>query len=271
MQQGAARERMNATVSGRGDRVVVLANGLGTTQESWRGVLEALTPRVRVVRFDYIGMPHAPPAGYTAEPYDTLYGYADDVMSLLDELDVRDALFVGHSVSGMIGLIAATSMPERIARLALIAASPRYLDDVGYHGGFTAKAVQQMIESAAADYQGWAAGFAPLALGADARPDAIHEFTNGLLQLRADVALQSLRTIFFGDYRDVPRRVHQPVTLLQLQDDVAVPMAVSLYLHQQLPHASLMLLAARGHVPQLTAPAEVRLALRGILDEWLEQ
>lgn len=264
----SAREYLSATVTGTGTRTLVFANGLGTSQATWRHVVAAFSPRVRCVRFDYLGTPASSLEAYTPEPYETLYGYADDLVGLLEELDVRDAMLVGHSVSGMVGLIAAVSAPERIARLAVISASPRYLNDGSYVGGFELSDIQGILASAEQDFHAWVSGFAPMVLGADAGAADILEFASYLRRMRPDIAFQTLRTIFLGDYRDVLPRVQQPVLLMQPQDDLAVPAAVGMYLHAHLKHAELVMLAARGHVPQLTAPVEVIATLERALAAW---
>lgn len=268
MPQTSVQERLAATVSGAGDRVIVLANGLGTSQATWAQVEPSLAARARVVRFDYPGMGAARAADFDPDAYATLYGYADDLVALLEELDVRDALLVGHSVSGMIGGIAAAAAPDRIARLVMIGASPRYVDDGDYRGGFSRDAVEGLLQAAAADFSAWATGFAPLAVGPDATPDGIAHFASYLRMMRPDIALHVLRTVFLGDYREVLPRITQPVTVVQALEDVAVPMAVAEYLAARLPHAHLTLLQARGHVPHLTAAPAVEEALRYVVDGW---
>lgn len=254
---------LNATSTGTGSHTVVLANGLGTTQYTWRHVIDALAPHCRVVGFDHVGTPDADLTHYDADRYATLHAYADDAVALLDEMGVADATWVGHSVGGMIGLLAAAAAPDRIGRLALLSASPRYLDAVGYHGGFTREAVDALLGAVASDYHSWVGGFSPLAIGRDDRPEAVGEFATSLRRMRPDVAHRTLRTIFLGDYRATLPRVRQPVTVIQPRDDVAVPPEVGRYLAAQLPSAAYRELDATGHVPHLTDPD----AVIAVLDE----
>ena len=208
---------LNVTAAGAGAHTVVLANGLGTSQHTWRHVVGALAPRCRVVRFDHVGTPGADLAAYDARRYATLHAYADDAVELLDALGVEDVTWVGHSVGGMIGLLAAAAAPERIARLVLLSASPRYIDDPesGYCGGFARTDVDAMLAAAATDYHAWAGGFSPLAIGRPDQPEAVAEFADTLRRMRPDVAQRTLTTIMTGDYRAALSHVAQPVTVVQ--------------------------------------------------------
>ena len=262
---------LNATVTGLTSDAptIVLANGLGTTQHTWRPVVDALAPSCRVVRFDHVGTPGADLAAYDAARYASLHGYADDAVALLDALDVTDVTWVGHSVGGMIGLLAAAVAPDRIARLVLLSASPRYVDDAdaGYVGGFARAEIDALLAAAATDYHAWAGGFSPLAVGRADQPEAIAEFADTLRRMRPDVAHRTLRTILTGDYRATLPHVTQPVTVVQAREDVAVPTAVGRYLAERLPSAAYRELDTAGHVPHLTDPATVLAVFNGVFDD----
>ena len=256
---------LNASVVGRGEAVLVLANGLGTNQQTWRHIVAAFAEEYRILRFDYVGTPDATLATFDTRRYRTLHGHADDVIALLDELGIADATWVGHSVSGTIGLLAAVAAPELISRLVLISASPRYLDDVGYVGGFSRDQIDELIAAAIGDFHTWVGGFSPAVLGSAGSPEHVKEFSSYLLRMRPDIAYQTLETIFSSDHRDILPRVTQPVSIVQSQNDVAVPMAVGRYLADQLPHAILHEMRAEGHLPHLTAPEEVIAIVRAAL------
>lgn len=263
----AKAELLNATVVGDGPATVVLGNGLGTTQATWRHIVAELAPHARVVRYDTAGAPNAAAESFLAARYGTLYGHVDDLLALLDELDVRNAIFVGHSVSGMIGLLAAPQAPDRIGRLVTIGASPRYIDDPGvdYVGGMTPSGVEQLLTRVATDYQAWVAGFSPLVIGDASRTDLVGEFGSYLLAMRPDIASLTLHTVYSSDHREALPRVRQPVTVIQAREDVAVPLCVGEYLAQQLPVAALHVLPLVGHVPHLTAPEMIVPILRDCL------
>ncbi len=264
----SAVSRLNATVVGEGDHTVVLANGFGTNQHSWRHQAAALAGRCRVVRFDSAGTPDADLASWSAERYATLHGHADDVVELLDELDVAGVTFVGHSVSGMVGCLASVAAPDRVARLVLLSASPRYIDDpaAGYVGGFSREAVDGVLAAATADLHAWAGGFSPLVVGRADCPEVVEEFASYLRQMRPDVASRTLTTVFTSDNRALLPRVTAPVLVVQPRDDVAVPAAVGRYLAARLPNATLCELRARGHLPHVTSPDEVTAVLAAYLD-----
>lgn len=262
---------LRATVTGTDGPVLVLGNGFGTHRHTWRHVVSALAGECRIVRFDYAGTPDAELAQYQPERYDTLHGHVDDVVALLDDLDLENVTWVGHSVSGMIGLLVAAAAPERIARLVTVAGSPRYLDDAasGYVGGFSQDTINALLAAAAADYHAWVGGFSPAVIGRADAPDAVAEFASYLRRMRPDIAHQTLRAVFTGDYRAALPHVHQPVTVVQPRADVAVPTAVGRYLAAALPSASYRELEAVGHVPHLTAPSEFVTVLRDVLADVL--
>ena len=262
------QRRLGAAVSGRGDRVIVLANGLGTSQRTWRHVTTALEPYARVVRFDNVCSPEAPPGGYRPEVYSSVFGYADDLLALLDELDVRDALVVGHSISGMIAMLAATAAPERVSRLAMICSTPRYLEDVDFRAGFPRTRIDALLAAAQDDFHDWAVDFSRMAVGADGTDEQRAEVADLFRGMRPDIALRSLQAMFFSDHRAVLARVTQPVWVLHSKHDAVVPASAGEYLVQQLPDARLVPLTSRGHVPHLTAPEEVIRPLLQVLEAW---
>ncbi len=262
------QDRLGATITGNGDRTIVFGNGLGTSQKTWRYVVEAFETRARMIRFDNVCSPAAPTGGYRAEAYGSIYGYVDDLVALLDEFEVRDALFVGHSISGMIGMLAAIAAPERIGRLMMINSTPRFLEDIDFQTGFPRHVIDALLSSAQQDFPVWATGFASTAIGAGASEAHRREFTEGLSSIRPDVALRVFQTVFLGDFRVMLPRVQQPVTVLHAPLDLSVPATSGEFLVQQLPHANLVPLVTSGHVPQLTAPQEVIGAVSRVLDEW---
>ena len=268
MTRGVMQQRLGATVSGRGKQTVVLTNGIGTSQHTWRHVTAGLESRVRVIRFDNVCSPVAPLGGYREEAYGSLFAYVDDLVGLLDELDVRDSLVVGHSIAGIIGLHAAVAAPERIAHVAAICSAARFLEDVDFVGGFARDTIEAMLAEAQRDYAGWAASFARVAVGPQATEAQYAEFLSILGAMRPDIALRTLQIVLLGDNRALLTRVTQPVTVMQTRADMAIPLSASEYLVQQLPKASLLPIDAQGHVPQLTHPDAVTQAIHQILDVW---
>ena len=248
--------QLNGTITGSGDDVVVLSHGFGTDQTAWAAIRPWLDERFRVVSFDLAGAGAGGEASYDFRRHDTLFGFADDLLDVLAELDVERCTYISHSVSGMIGAAAAVARPEAFARLVLIGASPRYLNEPGYRGGFDQSDLDQLYDGMAANFQAWGAGFAPAVVGV---PDneAVDEFCRTLFLIRPDIALATCRTIFQSDMRTIADRLERPTHLLQTANDLAVPAEVAGWLHRHVDGSTLDIMDARGHLPHMTAPAEV--------------
>src|SRR5688572_8656438 len=133
---------------------MIFAHGFGCDQHMWRFVAPAFEDDHRVVLFDYVGAGASDPAAYDAERYDSLEGYAADVLEICQQLDLLDAIFVGHSLSAIIGVLAAARDPQRIGKLVLVGPSPRYIDDQGYTGGFSRDDIDELLESLESNYLG---------------------------------------------------------------------------------------------------------------------
>lgn len=264
----AAQRRLGATITGSGDRVLVFANGLGTSQHTWRHIVDGLQTRARCIRFDNVCSPVAPPGGYRAEVYGSLYAYVDDVVELLDELDVHDVLFVGHSISGMIGLLAAIVAPQRIGRLALINSTPRYLEAVDFRFGFPRDRIDALLLAAQTDYAAWVEEFALAVTGPGATDAQTQEFRELLGSMRPDVAFRTLQLAFLCDVRTSLARVTQPVYVMHAREDAVVPSSAGEYMVQRIPRAQLLPLSARTHLPHLVEPNDVVQHLHRILDAW---
>lgn len=258
---------LRATVTGDGPRTLVLGNGFCTDRSSWDAVRAALPADWRVVGYEYAGAAASDPAAWDPERHATLHGHADDVVALLAALDVRDAVFVGHSMSGMVGLLARLAAPARIGRVAVVSCSPRYVDDpaTGYVGGFSAEAVDASIAQADADLAAWMAGFVPALLGPETTPQLVRDYAGQLLGMRPDITRTMLRAIFRADFRAVIPRVDGPVHVVQPELDATAPATVGAWLARTLPHGMLHPLPTRGHLPHLTHPALVAEVLRDVL------
>ncbi|MEN4953809.1 alpha/beta hydrolase [Stenotrophomonas sp. TWI819] len=249
-------ERFNGRRSGAGKSVAILSHGFGTDQTAWNTLRPWFEARFDVISFDLAGCGPKGAQTYDFERHGSLFGYADDLLDILDELDVHNCTYIGHSMSGMIGAAAAVARPELFERLVIIGASPRYLDDAGYTGGFKPQDLEQLFESMRANYQAWIAGFAPMVVGVDDSA-VVADFSNTLFQMRPDIALNTSRTIFTSDLRSLAARVSTPVHLIQTAHDIAVPVAVGEWLANAIDGATLDVIDASGHLPHMTAPNDV--------------
>ncbi|MEE1789644.1 alpha/beta hydrolase [Streptomyces sp. BE308] len=249
------RRRNNVTVTGRADGpVLLLAHGFGCDQNMWRLVTPTLAENYRVVLFDYVGSGRANPSAWDERRYSSLEGYAQDVLEVAEELDLRDVTFVGHSVSAMVGVLAAAQVPERISRLVMVAPSPRYIDDDGYRGGFGAEDIDELLESLESNYLGWSAAMAPVIMGNDDRPELGRELTASFCATDPDMARVFARTTFLSDSREDLKTVTVPTLILESRQDVIAPREVGAYVRDAIPGSRLVTLEATGHCPQLSAP-----------------
>jgi sigma-B regulation protein RsbQ len=259
-------ERNNVTLSGRLDGPPMLfAHGFGCDQTMWRHVAPAFADDHRIVLFDHVGAGRSDLSAYDRTKYDSLAGYADDVLELCRELELHHVIFVGHSVSSMIGVLAATREPERFSKLVLVGPSPRYVNDGAYVGGFTRQDVDELLDSLDSNYLGWSQALAPVIIGAEQPEELKEELTNSFCSTDPEIAKQFARVTFLSDNRGDLPRVSVPALVLQCADDVIAPTEVGEYVHRQLPQSTFVQLAATGHCPNLSAPAETVAAIRAFL------
>ncbi|MFF9866886.1 alpha/beta fold hydrolase [Streptomyces sp. NPDC013953] len=256
------RSRNNVSLTGPEDGpVVVLAHGFGCDQNMWRLVAPALAERFRVVMFDYVGSGRSDLSAWSAERYGSLGGYAQDVLDVCEELDLRDAVFVGHSVSAMIGVVAFARQPERFGKLVLLTPSPCYIDDDGYRGGFSREDIDELLRSLEANYLGWSATMAPVIMGNPDRPALGEELTNSFCRTDPEIARVFARTTFLTDSRRDLAKVTVPALVVECAQDVIAPREVGAYVHAAIPGSRLVTLDATGHCPQLSAPQATAAAI----------
>lgn len=258
--------RNNVTVTGnpRG-RAVVLAHGFGCDQNMWRLTVPALAEDYRVVLFDYVGSGRSDPSAFAEERYASLDGYARDVVEVCEALDLRDAVFVGHSVSAMIGVLAAGAAPERIGALVMVAPSPRYIDDDDYQGGFSAEDIEELLGSLESNYLGWSAAMAPVIMGNAERPELGEELKNSFCATDPDMARVFARATFLSDSRDDLKSVKVPTLVLECAQDVIAPREVGAFVHHAIPGSTLITLDATGHCPHLSASKATNEAITAFL------
>jgi sigma-B regulation protein RsbQ len=260
------RQRHNITVTGPADAPVMLfAHGFGCDQNMWRYVVPHFADTHRIVLFDHVGAGRSDPAAYDAQRYSSLDGYAADVVEICRELELENVTFVGHSVSAMIGVLAAQAAPELFAALVLVGPSPRYINDGDYVGGFEQKDILELLDSLESNYLGWSSAMAPVIMGRPDRPELGAELTESFCRTDPDIARRFARVTFLSDNRADLARVDTPTLVLQCTNDVIAPVSVGRYVATQMPNATLVLLDATGHCPNLSAPAETARAI----GDWL--
>ncbi|HEV2538708.1 MAG TPA: alpha/beta hydrolase [Frateuria sp.] len=259
--------RHNVRISGRGTRTMVFAHGFGCDQNMWRWVAPAFEDRFRVVLFDHIGAGQSDLSAFDRERHGSLEGYAQDVVTLCRELDVRDGVFVGHSVSAMIGVLALRQAPELFSDMILVGPSPRYIDEpeTGYIGGFSAEQIDELLDFLDSNHMGWSQNMAPVIMGNGDRPELAEELTNSFCRSDPEIARHFARTTFLSDNRADLDGLTARALVLQCMDDVIAPESVGRYVHDRLPGSHLVLMQATGHCPNLSAPAETVAAIDAFL------
>jgi sigma-B regulation protein RsbQ len=259
--------RNNVNVHGNPDgRPMLFAHGFGCDQNMWRYVWPAFEADFRIVLFDHVGAGGSDAGAFDPRRYASLRGYADDMLEIARELDLRDIVFVGHSVSAMIGVLAATTEPERFGALVLIGPSPRYIDDGEYVGGFSEEDITGLLDSMDSNFLGWSSTMAPVIMGNPDRPELGEELTNSFCRSDPEIAKQFARVTFMSDNRKDLAGVRTPALVLQCSDDPIAPQAVGQYVASSLPGSRYVELEATGHCPNLSAPQETIAAMKAFVD-----
>lgn len=247
-------------------RAIVFAHGYGCDQQVWRQVAPAFESDHELLLFDYSGCGGADLGSYDLQRHATLHGHAQDLIAVVEAAGLQRPVLVAHSVSTMIGVVAAGLRPELFSALALVAPNPCYLNRPGYTGGFEEDDIDELLDTLDSNYFSWARMMAPVIMGNPDRPELGQALANSFCSTHPSVARHFARVTFLADHRaDLPG-VQPPCLLLQCTDDALAPLAVGDYLQQQLPHAELVRLRATGHCPHLSAPEETTAALRSFID-----
>ncbi|TGN19740.1 alpha/beta fold hydrolase [Leptospira idonii] len=259
-------KNQNLRIIGDAKKTILFAHGFGTDQSAWDLIYPHFAPNYRLVLFDNIGSGKTDPNLYSHTRYSNLYAYAEDLIQIMDEIELKDVLFIGHSVSSIVGLLASSRRPDLFQKLAVIGASPRYLNDENYIGGFTQEDLNQLYGAMETNFFTWTAGFAPAVMKNEDNPELAKAFEATLRQVRPDIALSVAKTIFQSDHRkDLPNCKHN-ILVLQPSADIAVPMEVGKYLEKNLPNGKTIHIKSSGHFPHISAPEQVLEAFKGFID-----
>ncbi|HEY4651786.1 MAG TPA: alpha/beta hydrolase [Pontibacter sp.] len=253
-------------VLGSGVKPMLFAHGYGCDQKMWRYITPAFESKYKIILFDHIGFGNSDVSTYSISKYYALDAYAQDVLEICEELNLQDVIFVGHSVSAMIGILAAVKQPERFSKLVLIGPSPCYINDHNYTGGFTEENIQGLLQSLESDYLNWSNTMAPVIMGNPERPELGQELASSFCSSNLDVAKDFARITFLSDNRKDLSKVTTDTLILQCSEDVIAPEAVGQYVHENIPGSKLVKMKAVGHCPNLSAPDETIAAIKEFLD-----
>ena len=254
--------RHNINVVGTEDGpTILLAHGFGCDQNLWRHVVDELRSEFRLVLIDLVGSGSADPGAWDESKYSSLAGYATDILEILEELDLRDVVFVGHSVSAMIGALATIRDPSRFAKLVLLTPSPCYIDDDGYRGGFSKADIDELLESLEQNYLGWSQAMAPVIMGTPDRPELQDDLAATFCRTDPACARVFARTTFLSDNRADLSHVSLPSLVIECAQDAIAPREVGAYVHAHIPDSRKITLDATGHCPHVSAPAATAAAI----------
>jgi sigma-B regulation protein RsbQ len=258
-------QRNNIHVQGAGTKTMVLAHGFGCDQNMWRFIVPAFLSDYRVVLFDHVGAGKSDVSQYRRDKYESLEGYADDVLEIIDAVGGAPVVFVGHSVSGMIGILAAAKRPSAFERLILIGPSPCYINGPDYVGGFNKSDIEALLATLDSNYLGWSSATAPVIMGNADRPELAGELTESFCRTNPDIAKHFARVTFLSDNRHDLAQVRIPALVMQCSEDAIAPDSVGQFVHDHLPQSKLVHLSATGHCPHMSAPEETIAAMRQYL------
>jgi len=258
----------NVNIIGNPDakQTMIFAHGFGTDQTAWHPVADAFKDDYKIILYDNVGAGKSLPEAYSSNRYDSLDSYSDDLLDICEALNIKDAIMIAHSVSGMIATLAALKSPQYFKKMIVVGASPRYRNDEGYVGGFEQSDLDGLYHTMDTNYFAWVSGFSAMAMGNPDRPELAQSFANSLSAIRPDIAQAVARVIFQSDYRDKVKDLDKPTLILQTEEDIAVPMQVAEYLHENIKGSVMMVVSAKGHFPHISAPDEIITAIKEFLD-----
>jgi sigma-B regulation protein RsbQ len=249
--------RNNVKIFGKGTKPMLFAHGFGCDQNMWRFVTPAFEDDYRIILFDYVGSGKSDLQEYSPERYSNLEGYMQDVLDICAALDLKNAIFVGHSVSGVVGMLASIREPERFERLILVGPSPRYINEApDYVGGFERTDIVGLLDVMEKNYIGWANFLAPVVMKNEERPELTRELEASFCSTDPKIARRFAEATFFSDNRDDLAKVTVPSLIMQCSEDAIAPLEVGDYLKRHLQQSTLRVMQATGHCPHMSHPEE---------------
>ncbi|MBK0368383.1 alpha/beta fold hydrolase [Flavobacterium agrisoli] len=260
-------QRNNVNIIGNGNQTILFAHGFGCDQNMWRFVTPSFIDDYRIVLFDYVGCGQSDINQYNPARYSNLNGYAQDIINICDELDLNDVIFVGHSVSSMIGSLVSIKFPDLFSAMVFIGPSACYINDTQYFGGFGKKELLELLDVMDNNYLGWANFLAPIIMKNEDKPELVKELEESFCATDPIITRQFAETTFFSDNRKDLSRIKIPVLILQCSDDAIAPDAVGEYIAQQIQDSSYVKLDATGHCPHMSHPEETILAITNFLNK----
>ena len=250
------QQRNNVKVIGHGEQTIMMAHGFGCDQSMWQYITPTLAKHYQVVLFDYVGAGHSDTSAYQSDKYSTAHGYKQDILDIIEELDLKNILFIGHSVSSMIGMLAAIEHPEYFAKFVMIGPSPRYINEPDYVGGFDESDISDLLTMMEMNFTGWANYLAPVVTDPAHTPQLTKEVEQSFVSVDPRIAREFAEMTFMSDHREKLQSMTIPTLIIQCSDDSIVPIEVGDYLHAHLPTSTLKVMEVKGHYPHMNKPVE---------------
>jgi sigma-B regulation protein RsbQ len=251
----SVQQRHDVHVRGGGPYTMVFAHGFGCDQHMWRLLEPEYRQRYQTVCYDLVGSGNSDLGAYDYAKYGSLKGHASDLIEVIREFADHPVIFVGHSVSAMIGLLAGLAEPQLFAAHVMVGPSPSYINDGDYIGGFTRADIDGLLDALEGNYLGWSSSMAPTIMGTPERPELGQELTNSFCRTDPNIAAHFARVTFLSDNRADVARLQHPTLVLQCSDDFIAPLSVGEFLGRNLPDGTVRIIENVGHCPHLSSPA----------------
>ncbi|WP_372869617.1 alpha/beta fold hydrolase [Planomicrobium okeanokoites] len=258
-------KRNNVKITGQGKTVIIFGHGFGCDQLVWNEVIDQFKNDYKVITFDYVGSGQSDKAAYSQERYSDLYGYKQDLLDVCDSLEDDSFIFVGHSVSSMIGMLASIERPELFSKLVMIGPSPHYLNEPGYRGGFDKSDISELLDMMEVNYKEWAKYLAPVVMSNEDRPELAENFEQLLCSNDPKIARQFAEVTFTSDVRSELSKLTVPTLIMQTQFDAIAPLEVGQYVHDHIADSRLVIMKAMGHNPHISDAAETAAVIKEYL------
>ena len=258
-------KRNNVTITGNGQKAIMFAHGFGCDQNMWRFVLPAFEADYKIILFDYVGSGGSDSSAYKVDKYESLYGYAQDVIEICQALNLSDIIFIGHSVSSMIGTLANIQEPGIFSKLIFVCPSPRYINDSDYYGGFSKEDLEGLLDVMQNNYSGWASYLAPMVMQNPDAPELTKELEASFCAADPFITKKFAEATFFSDNRDDLRKIRVPVLIMQTSEDAIAPDQVGAYVHENISGSILVKMKATGHCPHMSHPDETIRAIKNFI------
>jgi len=257
--------RNNVKVTGNGEKVLLFGHGFGCDQNTWRAIIPAFESDYKIVVFDYVGAGQSDLSAYEENKYGSLNGYAQDIVDICTTLDLKNVVFIGHSVSSMIGILALKLEPQRFEKIIFIGPSPCYLNKPGYEGGMDAEDLEDLLDVMDSNYLGWSATLAPLIMGEQNSPEFAASLTASFCATDPSIARKFARVTFLSDNREDLKDLSIPSLTIQCQDDFLTSAAIAQYINETVPNNQVVLLKSSGHCPHLSDAISVINAIKNFI------